>query len=93
MKNNEISYFKTQWFRLFLGILFIVLAFIRLLSPAIDTSTLEGLQAYADDLSCVVFYLLSGIVWIISSLTSHNEARIEQLEKRVSELENRAEDN
>lgn len=92
MKNNEISYFKTQWFRLFIGIVFIVFAIIKLFSTAQDTSTLEGLQAYTDDISNIILHLFSGFVWIGSSVTSYNDARIEQLEKRVAELEDRAED-
>lgn len=92
MKNNEISYFKTQWFRLFVGIVFTVFAIIKLFSPAQDTSTLEGLQAYTDDVSSIILYLFSGLMWIGSSMTNYNDARIEQLEKRVAELEDRAED-
>lgn len=92
MKTKEVSYLKTQWFKLIISITYFVLACTHLFSPAIDTSTLEGLQAYTDDIGYVVFYMLSSVVVIISSIVDYNSDRIEQLEKRISELERHTED-
>ena len=91
--NKKISYFKTQWFKLVIGIAYFVLACIHLFSPAIDTSTLYGLRAYTEDSIIIVFYFVTSMIWLLLSVFSYHSDRIEQLENRISALETNSENN
>lgn len=92
-----VSYIKTQWFRLLLATVFLVVACVYAFSPAADTSTLEGV--YQDTKTSFNFfmYFLTSMIWAIMSFVDyHDKCRekmnehISSLEERIEALENRA---
>lgn len=70
-----VPYFKTQWRKLLICFASLVLALISLV---------EG-----EEINCLS-WSLSAAVWAAGANSSHNEDCIKALEKRVSQLENRA---
>ena len=77
----EISYFKTQWWRLLIAALCFGAAICFALQPAPDTSTLEGANEVSGYMFSSVCWLLSAGFWYFISLINYNADRIELLEK------------
>ena len=77
----EISYFKTQWWRLLCAVLCFGAAIYFALQPAPDTSTLAGANEVTGYMFSSVCWLLSAGFWFFISLINYNADRIELLEK------------
>ena len=85
INRNELPKFlKTQWFRLLLGLIFFLLAIVRLVKlPELEVD----LEGYIDGLFGVSCNLMTGMFWFVSAVMEHNSDCIRALEKRVIQLE------
>lgn len=87
-KNRLPSFFKTQWLRLLVALVFFVIAIVILCRPA-NTETLEGLADTTADMFSAVCNILTGMFWVCSAVIEHNSECIRALERRVIQLEDR----
>lgn len=86
-KNKLPNFFKTQWIRLLFGLIFFILAIVRLVTLPELEADLEG---YIDGLFGVSCNLMTGLFWFVAALTEHNSECVKALEKRVIQLEDRS---
>lgn len=85
-KNKLPNFFKTQWLRLLFGLIFFILAIVRLVKlPELEVD----LEGYIDGLFGVSCNLMTGLFWVVAALTEYNSECIKALEKRVIQLEDR----
>ena len=85
-KNELPKFWKTQWFRLLIALALFILAIVRLVKLPELEADLEG---YIDGLFGVSCNLMTGMFFVVASLTEHNSECIQALEKRVIQLEDR----
>ena len=85
-----VSYFKTQWFRFAIGLLFFIFALVYLFQPAGDPNTLEGLQQDFKNEVNTLSWFLSSILWFTISFIDWNKDNIKKLRSRIDELEQKA---
>lgn len=86
-----VSYIKTQWWRLFIGVVCLVIACTYIFSPATDESTLEGLDQSMSTMLSGMVWFANAMYWFIISFISYNEDCIRELNKKNKELEERIE--
>lgn len=85
-KNKLPNFFKTQWLRLLFGLIFFILAVVRLVTlPELEVNS----EGYIDGLFGVSCNLMTGLFWFVAALTEHNSECVKALEKRVIQLEDR----
>ena len=77
-----VSYIKTQWFRLLIAIICLVICCVYAFKPAPDTSTLEGLELSTNYAFNAGMYLLSCIIWLFSSVLEYLIDCVKLLEKK-----------
>lgn len=82
-----VSYFKTQWFRIFAGILCFVVACTYVFSPAQDASTIEGLSEVVSIGYTSSIWFAASLLWFVISFVSYNTECIEKLNERIEALE------
>ncbi len=84
------SYFKTQWHYLFGSLIFFGISIYWFCQPAPDPSTIEGLNEGLEIFATAGAYLFISLLWLLMSVVGYNKDCIDTLDKRVSQLENRA---
>ena len=84
---KEVSYFKTQWFRLLVALFCFVMACIYAFRPAPDTSTIEGLDQMISDAFNFLMYFSSFLVWVYASVIDYFNDRLEVLEKKADKYD------
>lgn len=84
---TEISYFKTQWFRLLVAIICLVVALIYAFKPAPEVLTVETLDEVMSDMFTAVCFVFSSFVWLLCSVVEYNHDRIELLEKKAEKYD------
>lgn len=82
-----VSYFKTQWFRLLVAIICLVIACYYAFQPAADPMTMEGLNKTLSDIVNANLYFTSFIIWAFMSVIEYNNDRIELLEKKAEKYD------
>jgi hypothetical protein len=82
-----ISYFKTQWGRLLIALIYLVAACYYLFQPAADTTTIEGLNKTLNNMFTGGINAISFTIWMIYSFIDYNSDRIKLLENKIKELE------
>lgn len=90
-KTYEVSYIKTQWFKLLFAATFFVLACVCVFSPAADTSTLDGVHQETETYFNFVTYFFSGLFWAIMSFVDYSDKCREKMNEHISDLEARLE--
>lgn len=86
---TNVSYLKTQWWRLLLAVVFLVIACVYLFSPAADESTVEGLKESTDTMFSGMMWFATSMYWFIISFIYYNETCIRELDKKNQELKER----
>ena len=76
----KVSYFKTQWWRLLIALVCLVMCCIYIFKPSPDTSTIEGLDTLITYMVNANLYFLSFVIWMFMSFILHSEDRIKLLE-------------
>jgi hypothetical protein len=84
---KEISYIKTQWFRLLVAIICLVVALIYAFKPAPEVLTVETLDEVMGDMFTAVCYTISCFGWLMCSVIEYNSDRIELLEKKADKYD------
>ena len=84
---NEISYFKTQWFRLLVSLFCFVMACVYVFKPSPDTTTVEGLDTLITYIIIASLYFTGFLIWFFSSVVDYTEKRIELLEKKAEKYD------
>ena len=82
-----VSYIKTQWFRLLIAILCLVMACIYIFKPSPDTTTIEGLNTLITYMLNTGLYFGSFIIWSCLSFIDYNQKRIELLEAKAEKYD------
>ena len=88
----EVSYIKTQWFKLLVALLCLGVAVFYLFSPAADTSTIEGLEQDVKTSFNFFMYLSGFILWSVLSFIDYADKRADKLKAYISDLEARVEE-
>jgi hypothetical protein len=88
----EVSYIKTQWFKLLIALLCLGVAVFYLFSPAADTSTIEGLEQDIKTSFNFFMYFSSFLLWSILSFIDYTDKRADKLKAHISDLEARIEE-
>jgi hypothetical protein len=85
-----VSYFKTQWLKIFLAVVNWVVSFVIAFSSPASPDTIEGLYTLLVYVTAGGLWFLAGCVWMLQSYISHNSDCIQKLNDRVTKLENQA---
>ena len=78
----KVSYFKTQWWRVLIALVCLVMCCIYVFKPSPDTSTIEGLDTLITYMFNANLYFLSFIIWMLISFINYNDDRVKLLEAR-----------
>ena len=82
-----VSYFKTQWFRLLIAIVCLVICCVYAFKPAPDTSTIEGLELSTRYAFNAGMYFISCIIWLFSSVLEYLIDCVKLLEKKAEKYD------
>lgn len=82
-----VSYFKTQWFRLFVAIICLGFSIYYAFQPAAETLTVETLDEAMSAMFTATTHFFSFIFWISMSFIDFNSDRIELLEKKAEKYD------
>ncbi len=77
-----VSYIKTQWFRVLVGLVSLGFMFYYLFQPAADESTLEGFRENSENACAALCFFITAMIWFLCSIIEHHKDRIELLEKK-----------
>lgn len=77
-----VSYFKTQWFRLLIALVCLVMCCIYAFKPAPEVLTVEALDEVLSNMLTANLYFIGFIIWSFISFINFNSDRIELLEKK-----------
>ena len=86
---EEVSYIKTQWWRLLIALYCLVMCCIYAFKPAPEVLTVETLDEVVSNMLTASLHFSGFIIWSFISFINHNQDRIELLEKRVKALEDK----
>ena len=84
---KEVSYIKTQWWRLLIAIFCFVMACIYGFRPSPDTSTVEGLDQMFSYTLTFLMYLSNFLIWFYASIFDYYNDRLEVLEKKAEKYD------
>ena len=92
-----VSYLKTQWFRLAMAVACFIPIILICCTSTATTETVEGLTIVVKDvLHCGCWFLASCFMLVVSMVDHNSDCikklhrRVEKLESRVADLENRS---
>ena len=85
-----VSYFKTQWWRIFCGLMCIIVALVIMCTSTATDDTVANLSDLLAEVAQIILFLVAGTNWFIISFISYNEECIRELDRRISQLENRS---
>lgn len=77
-----VSYIKTQWFRLVIALVCLVMCCVYALKPAPEVLTVEALDEVMSNMVTASIYFLGFIIWSFMSFIDFNADRIKLLEKK-----------
>lgn len=84
---NEVSYIKTQWFRLLIALFCLVMSCIYAFKPAPEVLTVEALDEVLSNMLTASLHFIGFVVWSFISFINYNQDRIELLEKRAEKYD------
>lgn len=76
----KVSYLKTQWWRLLIALVCLVMCCIYVFKPSPDTSTIEGLNTLITYMFNANMYFFGFIIWMLISFIDYSADRVELLE-------------
>ena len=80
---EEVSYIKTQWFRLLIALFCLVMCCIYAFKPAPEVLTVEALDEVMSNMLAASLQFSGFLIWSFISFIDYNQARIELLEKKA----------
>ena len=84
---KEISFIKTQWFRLVIAVFCLVMTCIYAFKPAPEILTVEALREVMYNILIASLYFSGLIVWVVMSFIDYHHACIELLEKKAEKYD------
>ena len=84
--NTEVSYIKTQWWRLLIALFCFVCFCVYAFQPA-GPDTLEGLTQDINNMFSAGLFFCSFLIWSFISFIDYNQDRIELLEKKAEKYD------
>lgn len=84
---EEVSYIKTQWFRLLIALVCLVMCCIYVFKPAPEVLTVEALDAVMSNMLIANLYFLGFIIWMVMSFIEYLQDRIELLDKKAEKYD------
>ena len=85
-----VSYFKTQWWKILCGLIYIIAALVIMCTSTATDDTVANLSDLLAEVAQIILFLVAGTNWLIISFTSYNEECIRELDRRISQLETRS---
>lgn len=84
---EEVSYIKTQWFRLLIALFCLVMACVYAFQPAPEVLTVEALDEMMSNMLTASLHFIGFVIWSFISFINYNQDRIELLEKKVEKYD------
>ena len=84
---EEVSYIKTQWFRLLIALFCLVMACVYAFKPAPEVLTVESLNEVMSNMLTASLQFSGFLIWSFISFIDHNQNRIELLEKKAEKYD------
>jgi type VI protein secretion system component VasK len=84
---KEVSYIKTQWFRLLIALFCLVMCCIYAFKPAPEVLTVEALDEVMSNMLTASLHFTGFIIWSLISFINYNQDRIELLEKKAEKYD------
>lgn len=84
---NEVSYIKTQWFRLLIALYCLVMCCIYAFKPAPEVLTVETLDEVMSNMLTASLHFSGFIIWAFISFINYNQDRIELLEEKAEKYD------
>ena len=84
---NNVSYIKTQWFRLLIALFCLVMSCIYAFKPAPEVLTVEALDEVMSNMLTASLHFIGFIIWSFISFINYNQDRIELLEKKAKKYD------
>lgn len=85
-----VSYFKTQWFRIFIGLACLVYCIVIACTSTTVADSVEGLYITMQDTFRFLGWFLASCFWFIMSYINYHEECLKKLNERIEALETRA---
>jgi type VI protein secretion system component VasK len=84
---EEVSYIKTQWFRLLIALFCLVMACVYAFKPAPEVLTVEALDEVMSNMLTASLQFSGFLIWSFISFIDYNQDRIELLEKKAEKYD------
>ena len=84
---KEVSYIKTQWFRLVIALFCLVMTCVYAFKPAPAILTVETLKVVMSDILIASLYFSGLIIWVVMSFIDYHQACVELLEKKAEKYD------
>lgn len=84
---TEVSYIKTQWFRLLIALYCLIMACVYAFQPSPEVLTVEALDEVMSNMLTASLHFIGFIIWTFISFINHNQDRIELLEKKAEKYD------
>lgn len=84
---KEVSYIKTQWWRLLIALFCLVMSCIYALKPAPEVLTVEALDEVMTNMVTASVQFTGFVIWSFISFINYNQDRIELLEKKAEKYD------
>ena len=84
---TEVSYIKTQWWRLLIALYCLVMACIYAFQPSPEVLTVETLDEVMSNMLTASLHFIGFIIWSFISFINYNQDRIELLEKKAEKYD------
>lgn len=84
---TEVSYIKTQWWRLLIALYCLVMACIYALQPAPEVLTVETLDDMMSNMITASLHFSGFVIWSFISFINYNQDRIEVLEAKAKKYD------
>ena len=79
---KEVSYIKTQWWRLLIALYCIVMACVYAFQPAPEVLTVEALDEVVSNMLTASLHFTGFVIWSFISFINYNQDCIKLLEKK-----------
>ena len=84
---KEVSYIKTQWWRLLIALYCIVMACVYAFQPAPEVLTVEALDEVMSNMLTASLHFTGFVIWSFISFINYNQDRIELLEAKTKKYD------
>jgi type VI protein secretion system component VasK len=84
---EEISYIKTQWWRLLIALFCLVMCCVYVFKPAPEVLTVEALDEVMSNMLTASLHFSGFFIWSFISFINYNQDRIELLEKKAEKYD------